>query len=178
MCPPCACWVFTPLSPVCADWLNRGGACKHLCTLHISILTSVDHGQIQHLFYFPPNEPDAHGVLEWNKTPYWLGRFEIVRARPVDDWSSGGRGWFNDELALWLETVTFPLEWMPRRSHFCFFRTSAGTSGVTTWTSATFHVGMDGPIDTDHCPIHPNHLQWYPCSQQPWHHSCAIWLIC
>lgn len=57
----------------CADWLNRGGACKHLRALRISILSLVEGGGIQHPFHFPLSEPDARAVLEQNKR--WYGDY-------------------------------------------------------------------------------------------------------
>lgn len=57
----------------CADWLSRGGACKHLRALRIAILSLTEGGTIQHPFYFPLSEPDAHDVLERNK--HWYGDY-------------------------------------------------------------------------------------------------------
>lgn len=57
----------------CADWLNRGGACKHLRALRISILSLVEGGGIQYPFHFPLSELDACNVLERNR--YWYGDY-------------------------------------------------------------------------------------------------------
>jgi len=50
----------------CADWLNRGGACKHLRALRISA-SLVEGNIIQYPFFLPPGEPDARGALELKK---------------------------------------------------------------------------------------------------------------
>ncbi|KAF9783906.1 hypothetical protein BJ322DRAFT_1021665 [Thelephora terrestris] len=57
----------------CADWLNRGGACKHLRAFCDLITLWAKGGQITHEFYFPGSESDACHVLEKNKR--WYGHY-------------------------------------------------------------------------------------------------------
>ena len=57
----------------CADWLNRGGACKHLRAFRDLITQWVKGGQIVHMFHFPETQADAYSVLEKNKC--WYGHY-------------------------------------------------------------------------------------------------------
>jgi hypothetical protein len=57
----------------CADWLQRGGACKHLRALRCLITSSVAAGSLQYPFHFPENISQAHEVLKRNK--HWYGNY-------------------------------------------------------------------------------------------------------
>ena len=57
----------------CADWLNRGGACKHLRAFRNLITSWIQNGQIGHKFHFPESQLDACDVLDRNK--HWYGHY-------------------------------------------------------------------------------------------------------
>ena len=57
----------------CADWLNRGGACKHLRAFRNLIMSWVQGGRVANGFHFPESQSDAYNVLEKNKR--WYGHY-------------------------------------------------------------------------------------------------------
>jgi len=75
----------------CADWLNRGGACKHLRAFRNLITSWVQGGQITYKFHFPDSQSDAYDVLEKNK--HWYGHYyeHSVTAPASQDTSSPAR---------------------------------------------------------------------------------------
>ena len=57
----------------CADWLNRGGACRHLQAFCNLIISWVQSSQITHKFHFPESQSDAYNVFKRNKS--WYGHY-------------------------------------------------------------------------------------------------------
>jgi hypothetical protein len=68
----------------CPDWINRGGACKHLRAFRIVIEEWSAAGKLQYRYHFPTTQEDALHIREQNLLWYGINYEDAVTLPAVN----------------------------------------------------------------------------------------------
>lgn len=93
----------------CLDWLQRGGACKHLRAFRHLIETWLHGGLLPHRFHFPASHDEAACIADQNR--HWYGplQYEIALTRPLHTADSGPTSNLSPNLLRATNSSTIPI---------------------------------------------------------------------